>query len=78
MEGLFRTTPHTFHSMTDEERQPLLDFIGEIVAVGFESGLLFNGLTVYPSKNTIASPKDAIDSGWYVSAIFHLAERMTC
>ena len=67
MEGLFRTTPHTFGDMTDEEREPLKDFIREIVEVGFKSGLLFNGLTVYPSKKTVTGPQDCIDSGWYVS-----------
>ena len=59
-----RTTPHTFADLEEPYREPLKQFIREIVDTGFKSGLLYEGMTWYPARTKCGNADDVAARGW--------------
>ena len=64
MQGLCRTTPHTFEGLSEEDKAPLKAFIKEIVETGFKTGLLYEGLTQYPERKPGGNPEEVAQHCW--------------
>ncbi|ORX35942.1 ketopantoate reductase PanE/ApbA-domain-containing protein [Kockovaella imperatae] len=64
MEGLMRTTPHTLEDLDESHREPLKQFIREIVTTGFKSGLLDEDQLLYPDRSTTGTAEQLAARVW--------------
>lgn len=64
LQGLTRT-PQPCFALVDESSQQLIkDFMTEVVALGYATGLLWEGMTVQPAGTTAGGPESIVQGMW--------------
>ncbi|OCF42301.1 hypothetical protein I317_03921 [Kwoniella heveanensis CBS 569] len=64
VQGLVRHTALSFSYLDPAEAQMVKAFFREIVDVGFEAGLLYEGMVQYPAGDLMGSREDVVDRAW--------------
>lgn len=64
MQGLVRATALAFAPLSLEQAAVVKAYFREIVAVGFEAGLLWKGMIQYPSGEISAGLEDVVNYCW--------------
>ncbi|WRT64143.1 uncharacterized protein IL334_001072 [Kwoniella shivajii] len=64
--GLIRHTPLQFSYLSKPEENMIKAYFKEVVDVGFEAGLLYEGMIQYPSGNIMGDRQSLIDSTWTI------------
>ncbi|RSH79564.1 hypothetical protein EHS25_007966, partial [Saitozyma podzolica] len=62
--GLVRTRPASWYDIDPWITQPMRDFMREIVDVGFEAGLLKEGMIQYPGGDLMGSRESVAEACW--------------
>ncbi|GFZ43463.1 hypothetical protein JCM24511_01183 [Saitozyma sp. JCM 24511] len=64
IQGLVRTRPASWYDIDPSITQPMRDFMREIVDVGFEAGLLKEGMIQYPGEDLMGSRESVAEACW--------------
>lgn len=64
LQGLTRTPQPCFDLIDAESQQLIKDFMTEVVALGYHTGLLWEGMTVQPVGNKAGGPETLVEGMW--------------
>lgn len=64
LQGLTRTPQPCFALVDTESQQLIKDFMTEVVGLGYQTGLLWEGMTVQPVGNTAGGPESIVEGMW--------------